>query len=619
MLDMRDAFFNSLYNYIASDDNVIILTADHGAFGLKRIELEYPKQYLNIGISEQALIGIAAGLAKSGKKVYVYAINNFVSLRVIEQINIDICAMNLDVNIIGVGAGFTYSTDGPTHHGIQDVSLMLNLPNLSVYNVTDATSTRKITELSYKETGPKYIRIEKGYLPCFYNDKDDISLGFKEIISEGDIGIISTGYMTSVVGSVCKELKKENIDIAHLDLTKIKPLPLKKIVSFCSNRRIIVVEENIKSGGIGEKIAAILQNQANLKTFLSIAIEDIFVFDYGSREFLQTKNQIDKETIKNKVRKIMLHDKKEYISIDQEKVCEILSVKKGNLTKHTQKIISEFCLSYRHLSKVELEKALHTILSKSQDKKKIKSGEARKLDWERGWQENLEEYSETLEEKNLKPKYYRPEQYARMHGTYIKPLNKDFVFKFSRILQSQVYGSILKNVDNIYEFGCGSGHNLEFLQKLFGEKKLIGLDWSTSAIKLVNLLSKKISHNITGQMFDFFDPWKNNFSVMDNSAFITMGGLEQVGERHEKFINFILEKKPSIVINIEPIQEFYDKTNLSDFIAFSYHEQRNYLKGYYTKLTELQENNSIEILSTQKVNFGGLFHDGWSVLVWRPI
>ena len=545
MLDMRDAFFNSLYDYVASDDNIIILTADHGAFGLKRIELEYPKQYLNVGISEQALIGIAAGLAKSGKKVYVYAINNFVSLRVLEQINIDVCAMNLDVNIIGVGAGFTYSTDGPTHHGIQDVSLMLNLPNLSVYNVTDATSTRKITDLSYKEAGPKYIRIEKGHLPCLYNDKDDISLG--------------------------------------------------------------------------EKIAAITRNQANLRTFLSIAIEDAFVFDYGSREFLQTKSQIDKETIKNKVRKIMLHDKKEYISIDQEKVCEILTVKKCNLTKHTQKLINEFCLSYRHLTKIELEKALHTILSKSQDKKKIKSGEDRKLDWERGWQENLEEYNETLEEKKLKPKYYRPEQYARMHGTYVQPFNEDFVFKFSRILQSQVYGSILNDVDNIYEFGCGSGHNLEFLHNLFGEKKLIGLDWSTSAVKLVNLLSKKISPNITGQMFDFFDPWESNFSVMDNSAFITMGGLEQVGDRHEKFINFIIEKKPSIVINIEPIQEFYDKTNLSDFIASNYHEQRNYLKGYYTKLTDLQENNSIEILSTQKVNFGGLFHDGWSILVWRPI
>ena len=98
---MRDAFFDELHHIIAKDKNTVILTADHGAFGLKKIEEAYPEQYINVGIAEQALISVAAGLAKCGKKVYVYAINNFVSLRVLEQINIDLCAMNLDVNIIG--------------------------------------------------------------------------------------------------------------------------------------------------------------------------------------------------------------------------------------------------------------------------------------------------------------------------------------------------------------------------------------------------------------------------------------------------------------------------------------------------------------------------------------
>ena len=113
-IDMRDAFFDKLYEYIAKDKNVLILTADHGAFGLQKIEKDYPSQYYNVGISEQNMISVASGLALTGKKVYVYAINNFVTLRAIEQINIDICSMNLDVNIIGVGAGFTYGTDGPT-------------------------------------------------------------------------------------------------------------------------------------------------------------------------------------------------------------------------------------------------------------------------------------------------------------------------------------------------------------------------------------------------------------------------------------------------------------------------------------------------------------------------
>ena len=601
------------------DKNVIVLTADHGAFGLKQIERDLPGQYYNVGIAEQNMICVAAGLATCGKKVYVYAINNFVSLRTIEQINVDICSMNLDVNIIAVGAGFTYSTDGPTHHGIQDVSLMTNLPKLSVYNVTDAISTEKIMDLSYKNPGPKYIRIEKGILPSHYSKSDDISLGYKELKSNGDVGIISTGYMTNIVHSICRDLEKENIDVAHLDLTRIKPLPEEKIESFCRNRKIIVVEENIESGGIGEKIAAFIKKHTESETFLSISIKDDFIFDYGTRNFLHIQNNIDKNSIKNKVRNFTSSAGPNTRLIDETKLCKMLMINKCDLTNHTKKLISDFSLSYRHLDKLELEKALHIILSKSQDKKKIKSGAARKSDWEKGWQENLDEYKEAFQEAKLKPKYYRPERYARMDGTYVSPINDDFVFKFSRILQSQIYGSELENIDNIYEFGCGSGHNLEFLCKLYPEKNLVGLDWSQSAVDLVNLFAQEISPKISGQIFDFFTPERDDFSVKPNSAFLTMGGLEQVGEKHKKYIDFILEKNPNIVINIEPIQEFYDKKNLSDFVAFNYHEQRNYLKGYYTRLSQLHEDGLIEITSSKKINFGGLFHDGWSVLVWRPL
>mgnify|MGYP005993175331 FL=1 len=181
LTDIRDAFFNQLYDYVSVDKNVMILTADQGNFGLKKIETDFPEQYINVGIAEQSLISIAAGLAKCGKKVYVYAINNFITLRVLEQINIDLCAMNLDVNIIGTGAGFTYSTDGPTHHGIQDLSAMINLPNIKIYNVTDDINTKKLAELSYTKVGPKYFRLEKGKLPRLYNSNDDINIGYKKL------------------------------------------------------------------------------------------------------------------------------------------------------------------------------------------------------------------------------------------------------------------------------------------------------------------------------------------------------------------------------------------------------------------------------------------------------
>ena len=144
--DMRDAFFNSLYEIIEVDKDVIVLTADHGAFGLNKIKENFPRQYINIGIAEQNMVSVASGLALSGKVVYIYSIINFVTLRCLEQINIDIASMNLHVNIVGVGAGFTYSTDGPTHHGTQDVAIMSAIPNLSIYNCSDVVNTYRFAK-----------------------------------------------------------------------------------------------------------------------------------------------------------------------------------------------------------------------------------------------------------------------------------------------------------------------------------------------------------------------------------------------------------------------------------------------------------------------------------------
>ena len=306
VVDMRDAFFNKLYDYVASDKNVLILTADHGAFGLKKIENDYPKQYLNIGIAEQSMIGIAAGLARCGKKVYVYAINNFVSLRVLEQINIDVCAMDLDVNIIGVGAGFTYSTDGPTHHGTQDLSCMANLPNLKVYNVTDDLSTEKLVTLSYENRGPKYFRIEKGKVPRIYKEEDKISYGCKEVKnSSGDFLVISTGFMTQVVNSVLRDTHLANKGISHLDVLKLNPLPVKKILEYSKDKHVITVEESLKSGGLGERVFSLLKENNHVGKALNISPKNGFYFSFGDRELLHKAAKIDKESIVCKIDKFI--------------------------------------------------------------------------------------------------------------------------------------------------------------------------------------------------------------------------------------------------------------------------------------------------------------------------
>ena len=128
-IDTRDAFFFDLYNIARNDRQVVFLTADMGAYSLARFKKDLPKQYINVGVAEQNMVSVAAGLSLSGKKVFIYSITPFTTFRCFEQIKIDLSGMNLPVVIVGMGTGFTYSGDGPTHHAIHDLAVMRVLPD----------------------------------------------------------------------------------------------------------------------------------------------------------------------------------------------------------------------------------------------------------------------------------------------------------------------------------------------------------------------------------------------------------------------------------------------------------------------------------------------------------
>lgn len=296
-VDMRDAFFNGVYEVIRDNKDAIILTADHDAFGLSKIEKEFPKQFFNVGISEQNMISVAAGLAKSGKIVYVYSINNFITLRSLEQVNVDLCQMNLNVNLIGVGAGFTYSTDGPTHQGMQDMQVMRVLPNLEVYNVTDSTNSYEMAKNSYRKNCPKYFRIEKGLFDKIY-DTYDFNSGINKIVNASDTYIVATGFMVHTALDVSKKIG----DIGVIDVTKIKPFDENLFLEHIKNvKSIITLEENTMSGGIGEKIGFILaKNNVNCN-FTPIAVENQHCFNYGNRELLHKKYKIDFNSVLKKI------------------------------------------------------------------------------------------------------------------------------------------------------------------------------------------------------------------------------------------------------------------------------------------------------------------------------
>jgi transketolase len=304
-VDMRDAFFNGLYDIISQNKNALVLTADHGAFGLTKIEKDFPDQFLNVGIAEQNMISFAAGLASTGKVVYVYSINNFISMRSLEQVNLDLCAMNSHVNLIGVGAGFTYSTDGPTHQGMQDAQAMMTLPGLQVYNVTDEVNSNALAHLGYNTPGPKYFRIEKGKNNKIYDSSFNILDGVSSIGSVNTSTLIlSTGIMTHTALSVAKKLNQLSIGV--VDVYRIKPLNEDKILNLIEKvDNVITLEECTYSGGLGEKIGFLLAKNNKYRYFLPIAVDDQHCFHYGDRPRLQKKYSLDENSIIAKIKNFL--------------------------------------------------------------------------------------------------------------------------------------------------------------------------------------------------------------------------------------------------------------------------------------------------------------------------
>jgi len=250
-----------------------------------------------------------------------------------------------------------------------------------------------------------------------------------------------------------------------------------------------------------------------------------------------------------------------------------------------------------------------------------RSGEKRKPEWNDGWGENLNDFiASNFSENSLIPKYYRPSQVKRWQGNYIFTESLSFEYDFFEVLRLIVFEAFLNSSKEVYEFGCGSPHNLVALSHLFPDLNLHGCDWSKSAVSICELLREKNNMKIQGHLFDFFNPELNEKFELENT-FLTCGGLEQVGSNFDAFVDFILEKSPEKVIHLEPISELYadDSENLFDYLAKSYHESRNYLNGYLTHIQNLEKKGLAKIEGVQRIPFGGQFHEGWTLIVWRPI
>lgn len=298
MVDMRDAFFSTLCDIAGNDESVVILSDDHGSFVLKNFANEFPDQYINVGISEQNIINLAAGMALAGYKPFVYGISAFITGRCFEQINLQLSAAHLPVTVIGVGSGFTYSVDGPTHHGLQDVILMNSIPGIIILDSSDPTSTAAFAEMSYVSSVPIYVRIEKGEFPEIYDLHYDFSIGASELIKSDKVLVITSGSLVHEIFELLDGLS----GVGLLDLYRIKPVNESYLIEVMAKyETVMVVEEQFLDGGIGSIMATLMAENGVFKRFVRLGVTQ-HCFHYSShRDDVRSKCGIGMKNIEKQI------------------------------------------------------------------------------------------------------------------------------------------------------------------------------------------------------------------------------------------------------------------------------------------------------------------------------
>lgn len=297
-LQMRDAFIRELYSRAKVNPNILFISNEQGAISLDQFREDLPKQFINAGVSEQNIISVAAGLALGGKKVIVYSIASFITLRCYEQIKLDLSSMNLPVTILGVGSCYSYSADGPTHHATEDIAIMRALPNMQIYSPSDSNMAAGLVDISLCSSSPMYIRLDREKLPILYNQNDDFSSGFS-ILQEGDdVCILSMGIMVHRAIEVAKELSKNSIRAKVIDVYRLKPLNCDAInEAIRKTKKIITIEEHTINGGLGSIIAELLVDFDTRIPLKRLAIEDKLLYCYGARDNLHRERGLDKGSI----------------------------------------------------------------------------------------------------------------------------------------------------------------------------------------------------------------------------------------------------------------------------------------------------------------------------------
>ncbi|MDU1310781.1 MULTISPECIES: transketolase family protein [Clostridium] len=262
----RQVICDTLMELAKDDKDIYVLTSDsRGSASMTNFANEYPKQFVEVGIAEQNLVGIAAGLATTGKKCFAASPACFLTMRSIEQVKVDVAYSNTNVKLIGISGGVSYGALGMSHHSLQDIAVMRAIPNMDIFLPADRFETEKLVRELVKYDKPAYIRIGRNPVDDVYESTDfDFQIGKANVMREGkDITIIATGETVKPAIEASDELKELGIKCRVLNMHTIKPLDKEAIIKAAKETgHIIIVEEHSIYGGLGAAVSEVVVQNA---------------------------------------------------------------------------------------------------------------------------------------------------------------------------------------------------------------------------------------------------------------------------------------------------------------------------------------------------------------------
>ncbi len=300
---MRDAFVRVLMREMASDDRIVLLTGDLGFGVLRPVWDTFPDRIINCGIAEQSMVSVAAGLAATGRKVVVYSIGNFPTLRPLEQIRNDCAYHGADVKIVCIGGGFVYGSLGMSHHATEDLSVMRAIPDITCFAPGDPEETEAVTPELFRRRGTCYLRLGRGNEPRAHAEPVRGWVFPRAIPCRAgrDLALLSTGGILTEVLRAAELLRERGLEAAVWSFPCVKPLDLETVRAVARRYPLLVTaEEHTVLGGFGGAICEAVAEEGTLCRVCRIGLQDTFSTVVGDQKYLRAFYGMNGEAIAEK-------------------------------------------------------------------------------------------------------------------------------------------------------------------------------------------------------------------------------------------------------------------------------------------------------------------------------